>query len=146
MPKSSTDTGGLTSNNVMSLIHLVTDWFLQLKQESPGVTMREAGARHIQQFTSPLGENILRKTLTVTKKRRAETYVEYASRLLDIADSLPGSCGFVDNGRQAAFAFVEHGHPAYKKDLDRHARKKIAKGVHARLVLDMVVTVLIVFS
>ncbi|KAE9064853.1 hypothetical protein PF007_g29047, partial [Phytophthora fragariae] len=129
-----------------SLSDLAADWFIRLKQDSPSVSVQEAGKLLILQFSSPLGENVLRKTLTEAKKRRVETYMEYAGRLLDIADSLPGGSSLETNSRQAVYAFVEHAHPAYEKDLDRLVRKKISKGILARAVLDTAVAALVALT
>ncbi|KAE9259519.1 hypothetical protein PR003_g34754, partial [Phytophthora rubi] len=109
-------------------------------------SVQEAGKLLILQFSSPLGENVLRKTLTEAKKRRVETYMEYDGRLLDIADSLPGGSSLETNSRQAVYAFVEHAHPAYEKDLDRLVRKKISKGIPARAVLDTAVAELVALT
>ncbi|KAE9356661.1 hypothetical protein PF008_g3515 [Phytophthora fragariae] len=128
------------------LCDLAADWFIHFKRENPTTTLEAAGHCLAAQFRSPLRESALRRALMEMRKRRAETYSEYASRLMDAADSLPGGVEDETNCRQAVYAFVEHAHPKFELDLDRIARKKLAKAWKARAVLYHIVTELVALA
>ncbi|KAE9275530.1 hypothetical protein PR003_g29311 [Phytophthora rubi] len=128
------------------LCDLAADWFIHFKRENPTTTLEAAGHCLVAQFSSPLRESALRRALMEMRKRRAETYSEYASRLMDAADSLPGGVEDETNCRQAVYAFVEHAHPKFELDLDRIARKKLVKAWKARAVLYHIVTELVALA
>ncbi|KAE9275669.1 hypothetical protein PF008_g29298 [Phytophthora fragariae] len=93
------------------------EWFNSFRTYHPSVSLAECGHALIEEFKNPLSEQEIMRLLITERKRPSETYRQFADRLLNMADSLPGGVGMSANARHALHTFVQHAYPEQSKFL-----------------------------
>ncbi|EGZ11651.1 hypothetical protein PHYSODRAFT_517965, partial [Phytophthora sojae] len=90
-----------------SLTGNAVDRYSELRMMHSDLTLLRAGSRLIEKYKSKLPEQELMSRIMLEPKRRHEPCQEYAQRLLNMADSLPGGLAVEANARQAIHSFIK---------------------------------------
>lgn len=100
-----------------SLTGDAADWYAEVRASSSNLTLATAGDMLLDKYKSQLPEQELLSRIMKEQKRRDETYQQYAQRLLNMTDSLPGGSQVEANARQACHTFAKKAYYRYSDEL-----------------------------
>jgi hypothetical protein len=99
------------------------DWYSEARMNHTDLSLEKAGAMLVAKFKSKLPEQELMSRIMAEPKRRQESYQEYAQRLLNMADSLPGGLAVEANARQAVHTFIKRAYYKYTDELKSYVER-----------------------
>ncbi|KAE9306881.1 hypothetical protein PR003_g21139 [Phytophthora rubi] len=97
---------------------------VQLRQ--PDLTLDQAGALLVNRFSSMLPTSTILDIICASTKGATETYQQFAVRLLDMAEALPGGTEVETNGSVVLETFVEKAHWRFSAQLGGFVRAHLA--------------------